>query len=56
MAIKQLRKSQIAEIDTGIAFLVNEIKVHWAVEECASCLKLIGLYEDFDHIYMVLDY
>ena len=30
--------------------------MHWAVEDCEGCLKLLALYEDTDFIYMILDY
>jgi serine/threonine protein kinase len=30
--------------------------VHWAVEDCTGCLKLLALYEDTDFIYMILDF
>jgi serine/threonine protein kinase len=30
--------------------------VHWALEGCASVLKLLQLYEDENNVYMVLEY
>jgi serine/threonine protein kinase len=30
--------------------------VHWALEGCASVLKLLQLYEDEHNVYMVLEY
>jgi hypothetical protein len=43
-------------LETGIPFLINEIKMHWALEQCESVLKLLSLFEDVDNIFMVLDY
>jgi hypothetical protein len=41
IAIKQLRKNQLKGIKTGVPFLINEIKVHWALEDCDTVLKLL---------------
>lgn len=56
VAIKSLKKQQIVGMKTGIAFLILEIQVHWALEECESVLQLLSLYEDNENIYMVLEY
>jgi serine/threonine protein kinase len=36
--------------------MLNEIRVHWALEECPSVLSLIAMHEDKDMIYLVLEY
>ena len=41
VAIKQLNKDKIKEIENGIEFLLNEIKVHWALEQCVSVVRLL---------------
>jgi len=56
VAIKQLNKRKIKDIDSGIEFLLNEIKVHWALEHCVSVVRLLSIFEDEDYIYMVLEY
>ena len=56
VAIKKLKKAQIAAGTNGIKYLLNEIKVHWTLEGCASVLKLLQLYEDELNVYMVLEY
>jgi hypothetical protein len=56
VAIKKLKKSQIQQGKNGIQYLLNEIKVHWALENCAIVLKLLQLYEDEHNIYMVLEF
>ena len=30
--------------------------MHWALEQCVSVVRLLHLFEDEDHIYMVLEY
>jgi hypothetical protein len=32
VAVKQLSKEKIVNIESGIEFLLNEIRVHWALE------------------------
>jgi len=44
------------ESKQGIEFLTNEIRVHWALEQCVSVLTLLKIYEDQDLICMVLEY
>jgi hypothetical protein len=36
--------------------MLNEIRVHWALEECPSVLGLLAIHEDKDMIFMVLEY
>ena len=36
--------------------MLNEIGVHWAVEDCPSILELLEIHEDEDSIYLVLEY
>ncbi len=36
--------------------LVQEIKVHWALEKCDGMLSLQEIYEDEELFYLVLDY
>lgn len=40
VAIKILDKSKIKQSEHGVRNLVQEIKVHWALEECDSLLRL----------------
>ena len=35
---------------------MNEIKVHWSLEQCVSVVRLLQIFEDDDNIYMVLEY
>ena len=46
MAIKVISKNVMGVMNNGRGNLVNEIKVHWAVEECANILKLHEIFED----------
>lgn len=41
---------------TGLECMLNEIRVHWALEECPSVLGLIAIYEDKEMIYLILEY
>jgi serine/threonine protein kinase len=43
-------------IESGIEFLLNEIRVHWALEQCVSVVRLLHLFESDDYIFMVLEY
>ena len=36
--------------------LTNEVRVHWALEDCEGILQLRELYEDDSFVYIVLDY
>jgi hypothetical protein len=44
------------ESQQGLESMLNEIRVHWALEECPSVLGLIAMHEDQDMIYLVLEY
>ena len=56
MAIKVLNKERILKTVNGIQNTIQEIKVHWALEECDGILRLFEIYEDKDFIYLVLEY
>ena len=56
VAIKKLCKMKIKGIENGLEFLLNEIKVHWALEQCVSVVRLLQLFEDDESVYMVLEY
>jgi serine/threonine protein kinase len=43
-------------IESGIEFLLNEIRVNWALEQCVSVVRLLHLFESDDYIFMVLEY
>jgi serine/threonine protein kinase len=46
VAIKVIKKEKVMESKQGIEFLTNEIRVHWALEQCVSVLTLLKIYED----------
>ena len=56
MAIKILKKQKIQESKPGLEFLQNAIRVHWALEQCVSVLRLLRIYEDADLVCIVLEY
>lgn len=56
VAIKKLKKRQVAGSKNGVMYLLNEIRVHWHLEQCSSVLKLLQLFEDENAVYMVLEY
>jgi len=56
VAIKQLYKEKIVNIESGVEFLLNEIRVHWALEQCVSVVRLLHIFENDDSIFMVLEY
>jgi serine/threonine protein kinase len=56
VAIKILDKKKIEGTENGPKNLITEIKVHWAIEECDTLLRLLELYEDEFFVYMVLEY
>lgn len=56
VAIKKLDKGQIVRSKNGIQQLMNEIRVHWTLEQCESVVKLIQLYEDEHSVYVVLEF
>jgi hypothetical protein len=49
-------KRRIARDDARKVQLFNEIRVHWALEKCDGALRLLELFEDENHLYMVLEY
>lgn len=44
------------QINFGVQGLLNEISVHWALENCQGVLKLLKIYEDSVFIMLVLEY
>ena len=36
--------------------MIAEIKVHWALTKCDAVLQMLELFEDFQLIYIVLEY
>lgn len=56
VAIKILDKSKISQSEFGVRNLLQEIKVHWELEECDSILRLQEIYEDEVFVYLVLEY
>jgi predicted transposase YbfD/YdcC len=51
-----LRKEKILEMKMGVMSLLNEIRVHWTLEQCEGVLQLVAIHEDQDMIYLVLEY
>jgi serine/threonine protein kinase len=57
VAIKLINKEHnVEELLQQIDHLINEIKVHWALEYCMNILQLIEIYEDDHFLYLVLEY
>ena len=56
VAIKVIKKSKILESQYGLKCMLNEIRVHWALENCAGVLDLIAIHEDQEMIFLVLEY
>jgi hypothetical protein len=56
VAIKILDKRRLSRNDYGITNLLQEIKVHWALDECGGVLHLLEIYEDDCFIFLVLEY
>lgn len=56
VAIKELKKEKIVGTSMGLKSLLNEIRVHWALEQCEGVLQLLGIHEDDDNIYLILEY
>ncbi len=56
VAIKILDKAKLKATEHGLRNLIQEIRVHWALEECGSMLRLLELYEDDVFGYLVLEY
>lgn len=46
VAIKILDKRGLSRTQYGITNLLQEIKVHWALEECGGVLHLLEIFED----------
>lgn len=51
-----MAKSLITQNILSIDYILDEIRVHWALATCTSVVKLLQLYEDSIAIYMVLEY
>jgi hypothetical protein len=51
-----INKSKILSSQQGIDCMLNEIRVHWALEHCPCVLSLIAIHEDKESIYLVLEY
>ena len=56
MAIKVLNKESLQKSNQQIINLIQEIKVHWALQECDGILHLLEIYEDDNFISLVLEY
>ena len=35
---------------------MNEIRAHWALDDCEGVLKLLRIHEDSSYIVLVLEY
>ncbi|TNV85659.1 hypothetical protein FGO68_gene1132 [Halteria grandinella] len=56
VAIKIIEKKNLFIQQEGLANLIQEIKVHWCLEECDGILKLLEMYEDQERLFLVLEY
>jgi hypothetical protein len=56
VAIKILDKSKINNNETRTRQLVQEIRVHWALEKCEGVIKVLELFEDEQFVYIILEY
>lgn len=56
VAVKILVKDQIKQTLRGSRALLDEIRVHWALEQCQGVLKLLKIYEDANVVRLVLEY
>lgn len=56
VAIKILDKSKINNNETRTRQLVQEIRVHWALEKCEGVIKVLELFEDDQFVYMIIEY
>lgn len=56
VAIKIIRKSQIIKGTNGISSLLNEFRMHWALDKCENILRLLQIFEDQSNVYLVLEY
>lgn len=41
-----LRKQKLGGMKAGFRSLLNEINVHWVLEQCEGVLQLLGIHED----------
>ena len=56
VALKILEKKRFADSDEGFEILLNEIRIHWILEQCEGVLKLLGIHEDQNFIVLALEY
>jgi hypothetical protein len=56
VAIKVINKAKMLSSPQGVESMLNEIRVHWALEDCPSVLGLIAIHEDSEMIFLVLEY
>jgi serine/threonine protein kinase len=56
VALKILEKKKFSRIDDGVETLVNEIRAHWALEQCDGVLKILSIHEDKNFVVLVLEY
>ena len=56
VAVKIIDKEKIMGFKFGSQSLCNEIRVHWALDECDGVLKLLRIYEDSKSMMLVLEY
>ena len=46
VAIKTINKEKVIEVDKTLELIINEIKIHWALEKCSNAVKLLEIFED----------
>ena len=56
VAIKVLDKNPLQKNNQKIVNLIQEIKVHWALQECDGILHLLEIFEDDNFVCLVLEY
>lgn len=56
VAVKIVDKRKIARDEERKVQLFNEIRVHWALEQCDGALRLLELFEEEHNLYMILEY
>lgn len=56
VALKILEKKRFVDSDEGFELLLNEIRIHWILEQCEGVLKLLGIHEDQKFIVLALEY
>ena len=49
-------KEELRNSERGVESLFNEVRVHWALEQCQGVLKLLKIYEDPWVVKLVLEY